>query len=222
MLDAFPGHIGDVQQTVDAAKIDEHTVIGQVLDDALDDGAFLQIFQQRFAFGARLGFHHGAARNHDVVTALIQFDDLEFEFLAFEIGRVAHRSHVYQRPGQKRADILDVDREATLDLAADQSLDDFARLVGFFQVLPDLGALGFFARQPGGAEAVFHRIERYLDRVADLYLEFTQTVEELFNGDDPLRLEPRVDDHRILLDVDDRAGHDGARTHFFVYKTLFK
>ena len=46
MLDALPGHIGDVQQTVDATEIDERAVIGEVLDDALDRVAFLQLFQQ--------------------------------------------------------------------------------------------------------------------------------------------------------------------------------
>jgi hypothetical protein len=37
MLDALPGHVGDVQQAVDAAEVDERTVVGEVLDDTLDD-----------------------------------------------------------------------------------------------------------------------------------------------------------------------------------------
>jgi hypothetical protein len=36
MLDAAPGEIGDVQQAVDAAEVDERAVVGDVLDDALD------------------------------------------------------------------------------------------------------------------------------------------------------------------------------------------
>ena len=40
MLDAAPGEVGDVQQAVDAAQVDERAVIGDVLDDALDDRAF--------------------------------------------------------------------------------------------------------------------------------------------------------------------------------------
>jgi hypothetical protein len=52
MLDTLPGHVGDVQQAIDATQIDERAVIGEVLDDTLDLLAFLQRFQQSFALGA--------------------------------------------------------------------------------------------------------------------------------------------------------------------------
>ena len=41
VLDAAPREVGDVQQAVDAAQVDERAVIGDVLDDALDGRAFL-------------------------------------------------------------------------------------------------------------------------------------------------------------------------------------
>ncbi len=36
VVDPAPAHVGDVQQAVDAAEVDEATVLGDVLDDALD------------------------------------------------------------------------------------------------------------------------------------------------------------------------------------------
>ena len=54
MLDAAPGEVGDVQQAVDAAEVDERAVVGDVLDDALDDRAFLQRREQLLALLARL------------------------------------------------------------------------------------------------------------------------------------------------------------------------
>ncbi len=36
VVDPAPGHVGDVQQTVDATEIDEGTVIGEVLDHTFD------------------------------------------------------------------------------------------------------------------------------------------------------------------------------------------
>ena len=51
MLDALPGEIGDMQQAVDATEIDERAVVGEVLDHALDDLAFLQVGEQRIALG---------------------------------------------------------------------------------------------------------------------------------------------------------------------------
>ena len=47
MLDALPRHVGDVQQPVDAAQVDECAVIGEILHHALDGRAFLQIVEQR-------------------------------------------------------------------------------------------------------------------------------------------------------------------------------
>src|SRR6266478_5946479 len=43
VIDPAPGDIGDVQQAVDAAEIDEGTVIGDVLDDAVDDLTLFEI-----------------------------------------------------------------------------------------------------------------------------------------------------------------------------------
>ena len=86
MTHALPRHVGDVQQAIDAAEVDERTVIGEVLDDALDDRAFLQTLQQLFALLGEFALDHGAARDHHVVALAVELDDLELEFLAFEVG----------------------------------------------------------------------------------------------------------------------------------------
>ncbi len=41
VVDAPPGDVGDVQQPIDAAEIDERAVIGDVLHHAIEDLAFL-------------------------------------------------------------------------------------------------------------------------------------------------------------------------------------
>src|SRR5579862_6415158 len=43
MLDALPRHVGDVQQAVDAAQVDERAVVGEVLDRTAHYRAFLQV-----------------------------------------------------------------------------------------------------------------------------------------------------------------------------------
>src|SRR6185437_14748267 len=63
---ALPAHVGDVQQAVDAAQVDERTVVGDVLDHAYADFALVQL---RHQFGALLGagfFQDGAAGDDDV------------------------------------------------------------------------------------------------------------------------------------------------------------
>ncbi len=124
MLDALPRHVRDVQQAVDAAEVHERTVVGEVLDGTLDDRAFLQVVHERAALCGELLLHHRATRNDNVIAFLVELDDLELEWLVFEIGRVAHRAHIDERARQERADILDLDREATLHATGDDAGDD--------------------------------------------------------------------------------------------------
>src|SRR5438477_3394597 len=128
MLDAAPGEIGDMEQAVDAAEIDERTVIGDVLDHALDYGALLQRLQELLALGAQARFEHGAARHDDVVALAVELDDLEVELLALEWTGVLHRADVDERPRKERADAVDHDGEAALHFAGDPALDDIALL----------------------------------------------------------------------------------------------
>jgi hypothetical protein len=60
--------------------------------------------EQLVALGTVFGFQHGAAGNNHVVALLVELDDLEFEFLAFQVRGVAHRTDVDQGAGQERAD----------------------------------------------------------------------------------------------------------------------
>src|ERR1019366_9499885 len=78
---APPGHVGDVEQAVDAAEVDEGAVLGDVLDHAVDDRAFAQRFHQLGALFAHRGFDHGTARQYDVVALAVELDDLELHRL---------------------------------------------------------------------------------------------------------------------------------------------
>src|SRR3546814_7310130 len=52
MADTAIAHVGDVEQAVDAAQVDEGAIIGDVLDDAVDHLAFMQRLDEA---GALLG-----------------------------------------------------------------------------------------------------------------------------------------------------------------------
>jgi hypothetical protein len=56
MVDPSPAHIGDVQQAVDAAQVDERAEFGDVLDDAFAKLADFQFAQQLFAIFLALFF----------------------------------------------------------------------------------------------------------------------------------------------------------------------
>ena len=222
MLDALPRHVGDVQQAIDAAEIDECAVVGEILDHALDRRAFLQIVEQRGTFGAVLLFDHRAARHHDVVALLVELDDFEFERLVLQIRRIAHRTYVDQRAGQERAHVVDLDGEAALDAAGDDADDHFLLLECGLESRPGSGALGLLAGQPGLARAVLHAVQRDLDGLADGHLDLALFVLELIRGNDRLGLQSDIDDDVILADLDDQSIEDGARTNPLAGDALFK
>src|SRR5690606_25017780 len=210
MAHALPGHVGDVQQAVDAAQVHERAVVGEVLDHALEHGTLDQLLHQRLALLGVLALDDGTAGDHDVVALAVELDELELQLLAFQVHRVAHRAHVDQRTGQERAHVADVDGEAALDLAADAAGDGFVLLEGFLELVPHHRALGLLARQHGLAEAVLEAVQRHLDGVADGDVDLAFVVTELFDRHDAFGLESGVDDDHVGADVDHGAADDGT------------
>ena len=121
MVDAPPGDVGDVEQAVDAAEIDEGAVVGDVLDHAVDDLAFLEALHQlRALLGAGL-FEDGAARDDDVAAPLVHLQDLEGLRVVHQRGDVAHRADVDLAARQEGDGAVEIDGEAALDLVEDDA-----------------------------------------------------------------------------------------------------
>src|SRR6202008_4956787 len=102
VVDALPAHVGDVQQAVDAAQVHERAVVGDVLDHAFADFAFLQLADQ---LGALLGagfLQDGAAGDDDVAARTVHLEDGERLLATHERADVAHRTDVHLATGQER------------------------------------------------------------------------------------------------------------------------
>src|ERR1700676_2511127 len=149
MLDALPSHVGDGQQSVDAAQVDESAVVGEILHHTLDRRTLLQIIQQRGTLCAVFLLDDRAARHDHIIAFLIELDDLEFERLVLQVRRIAHRAHIDQGTRQERAHVVDLDGETALDPAGDDADDHFLLFEGRFEPRPRSGAFGLFARQTG-------------------------------------------------------------------------
>jgi len=222
VLDALPRHVGDVQQAIDAAEINERAVIGKVLDDTFDGHAFLQRRQQCIAFCAVGFFQHRATADNNVVTFLVEFDNFKVERFAFKVRGFAHWTYINQRPRQKRADRVDIDSEATFDLAIDDAFDDSVCFEGFFEIFPRFGALGFFARQTGFTETVFYCFQRDLYFIADFKAKLAVVVDKLAAGNNTFGFETGVDGYPIRIDINDDTGNDGTRFHIDGFQAFFK
>ena len=102
MPDAAPRHVGDVQQAVDAAEVDEGAVVGDVLDRALEDDALLEHLERLVLERRPLALEHGAARDHDVAARAVELEDREAAALADVAIEVARGPDVGVRAGQER------------------------------------------------------------------------------------------------------------------------
>ena len=210
VIDAPPGDIGDMQQAVDAAEVNERTVIGDVLDDAVDHLALFEVLHQLLALlGAGL-FQNRAARHHDVAAAAIHLEDLERLRVVHQRRDVADRADIDLRARQEGHGAVEIDGEAALDLIEDNAVDLFVVLECLLELAPAFLAARLVARQHGFAERILDPVEKHLDLVADLEIAFAAGPGEFAQRHTAFSLQADVDDGHVLfncnyLALDDRA-----------------
>ena len=210
MIDAAPGDVGDVQQAVDAAEVDERAVVGDVLDHAVDDLTFFEVLHQFLALlGARL-FQHGAARHHDVAAAAIHFQNLERLIDVHQRRDVADRADVDLTARQEGHGAVEIDGEAALDLVEDDAGDLLVVLERGFQLAPAFLAPRLVARQHRFAERVLDALQIDFDLVADLEIGLASGPGEFAQRHAAFGLQTDVDDGHVFFDADDLALDDGT------------
>ena len=221
VLVARPAHVADVQQAVDAAQIDERAVVRDVLDDAVDEHARLELAERLALERLALLLEQGAAAEHDVAALLVELDDLEVEALADELLEVAHGAQVDLRRGQERLD-ADVDGQAALDPPGDDTLDELLVLTGLGDLIPDLQAVSLLLADLDEPVVVLCALDVDLDDVAGLDRDAALGVVELAGADAALGLVADVDDRKLLADREDRAlddlAFDAAELGLFLLK----
>ncbi len=208
VVDASPCHVGDMQQPVDAAEVDEGTVIGEVLDHPLDHLLFLQSGEQ---LGALLGtgfLEHGTARHHDVAAAAVHLENLEQLWRAHQRADVTHRADIDLASRQEGDGARQIDGEAALDAAKDRPGDVIVVLERLLQQRPGLLAAGLLAAEHRLAVAVLHAFEEDIDDIADLDFRVLAGGRELPDRDPPFRFQPDIDQDRLAVDRNHRALDD--------------
>jgi hypothetical protein len=91
VLQALPAHVGDVQQAVDAAEVDEGAEVGEVLDRPGADLADGDLGQEPLAEGDALGLDEAAARDDDVAPVLVDRQDDAADLAVEVVGDVGGR-----------------------------------------------------------------------------------------------------------------------------------
>src|SRR5213079_2695618 len=201
MRHAPVAHVGDVQQPVHAAQIDEGAEIGDVLHDALPHLTDLQLLHEDVALGLALRLEQHAPAHHDVAAALVELDDLELEALPQQLVDVGHAPQRDLAAGEERVHAHQIHDDAALDLLHQRAGDAFILLMRFADPLPDAHELGLLLRQDDGAFLVLEVLEKDFDLIA------------LFEALGILELVDRHRAFRLEADVEDDGGV-GHTQHF--------
>ncbi len=217
MIDPSPAHVGDVQQAVDAAEVDERAELGDVLDDALAALAHFQLGQQLGLLLGPLGLDQRPAADDDVPPRLVDLQHQALDGLADVVADVGRTADV-DLAGRQKDVHADVDQQPALDLARGHAGDDVALVDGLHHLQPGLDLLGLAlaegnhaARVFDQAVDVFHVFDEDLDLRAGLgqLLAFFPFVAE----DDAFALVADVDQDHVALDAKHAALDDLVQLH---------
>src|SRR5271165_1739647 len=189
------GHVADVQQAVDAAEIDESTVVGEIFHHARNHSAFRQGPESGALAGVLLFLDSHFARHDNVAAAAVQFDDFNRDVLIQERIEIVNRTRVDLRSGHERG-YPNIHGEPALDASGDAPGDYQTFALRFFQIVPRSEAAGLLM----GEQRVAFRlralaIDDDIDVVADLNLNRAIGLRELLDGHQALGLVSEVDDY---------------------------
>ena len=197
----------DVDQTVDAAEVDESAEVDDRGDGALEAHALGELGQDLGALVLAAFLEQDTTGKHDVVAVAVHLDDAGLE-LGVEVHvEVLDAAQVDERCGQE-ATQADVDDEAALDDFDDLAGDRLASLELLLDGNPGALVLGALLREDQTTVLVFLLQDEGFDLVANLD-EFGRVSilanRELADGNDAFGLEADVNQDFVALDLDDRA-----------------
>ena len=211
MGDASPGHIGDVEETVNTAEVDERTEVGDVFHDAFADLVDFHIFKQLGAAILAGCFEKFAAGNNDVSAVLIDLEDLEFVFLADEIVHVFDRTDVDLGAGEERLYAVQVDDDTAFDTVFHQTGDHTAFTVFAGDLVPGLDEVCLLEADAGHAVLVFDFFEINIHLVTDFDI---CPVAEFDCRNESFRFVADVHECAVVSLFDDFSGDDGILDEF--------
>ena len=205
VADPAPRHVGDVEQTVESAEVDERPEVRDVLDNAFPHLAGKKLLDQCGALLLALALENDAPRHDDVPPALVQLDDLEIVGVADQVLDVRDPAKRDLGTGEEGVDAHYVDRYTSLDLARQESLHRLVVLERVLDQLPDPEEVRFLLGQHDDAVFVLEALEKHLDILSRLD---GVGVLELFERYGPLTLEAEFEDDGRLGRSEDPGLHD--------------
>ena len=207
MVDMVPRQLGDVNQTVDAAQVNEGAEVDDGGNGALEAHALDELGEDFGALVLAAFLEQHAAGQHDVVAVAIHLDDASFDFGAQVGVEILHAAKVNEGSRQE-ATQADVEDEAALDDFDNLAGDGLAGLELLFDADPSTLVLSTLLGEDQAAVLVFLLENKSLDFVAqgnDLGGIGILADRQLASRDNALALEADVEQALVMLDFHDSA-----------------
>ena len=209
-----------MEEAINAAKVNERAVIGDVLDDAFADITFSQLTNDLSTLLGTALFENGATGHNDVATWAVHFEDCERLNLIHQRCNVADRADIHLRARKEGIHAAEVDSETTFDAANNGTVCRLFFFVKFFEAGPGFFAAGFVARENGFAECVFDTLEIDFDDFTGFRVIFVRT--EFAKRDATFGFQADVDDDSVIFDGDNSSRNNTAFLHLASSKAGFK
>ena len=147
------------------------------------------------------------AGNDYIAAFAVQFDQLHRNILSDELFHIPNRPHIHLGARHEGAD-PHVHGEAAFHPSQHSSGDDELFFEGFFEVVPDFEARGFFVGQQNVAFGSVAVIDHHLHDVSRLDSYVSGRVDKLLERGYAVRLVPDVDKYIGTGDLEDFAFDD--------------
>ena len=205
-----PGHVGDMEQTVDTPQVEERAVVGDVLDHPFDDLPLGKDSQRLVALRLPLFLHEDPPGENHIAPLLVQLEDLERIGLPQILVEIGRRTEIHLG-GRQEGRKTDIHRHAPLDLGHDLAFDGAAFAAGLGDLFPDYLPLGFSPGKNQKPFFVFAPLQKDADLIPHLNRQVPLLVHELGGVDPSLRFMSDVDQDGFLVDLDHYAFDEFAR-----------
>src|ERR1700733_9343014 len=203
MADSAPAHVGNVQQAVDSAQVDERPEVRDVLDRAFAQLARSDLRQQRLLHLLALVFDQLSPRDDDIPPLLVDLQNHALD-LAIDVHADIGRTADIDLAGRQEDVDADVHEQAALDLPDDLAFDDVPFLVALDDLFPLAHPVGFALREQDQAKVVLDLLQQHVDFFTRL--RRFGGIGPFFERHNSFALVANVDQHIFAVDANDGAG----------------
>ena len=209
VIDVVPRKLGDVNQTIDATKVNEGTKLNDGRNGTLELHANLKLAKDVLTLCLTCLFKNHTARKNDVIAIAIHLDNASLNTGTHKGAEILHAAKVNKRCGQEAAK-TDVKNQAALDNLDDLALNSLAGVELLLNGFPRALVLGTLLGEHQTTLFILFLKNQSLNFIAHVYKLRGLNIladRKLAGRNNALRLISDVKQDLIALNLDDGAGN---------------